>query len=396
MTPYLEHLHPYPFEKLKQLLADTNPAKAYPSVRLSIGEPKHPTPEFILEAYQKASFAISYYPETKGSVPLRQSISKWLTNRHHLPEVNPDTQILPVNGTREALFSFAQCVIDNTSQPAYVVCPNPFYQIYEGAAILAGAKPLLINHAPENNFKLDFHSLSDKQWQQTQLVYICSPSNPTGYVLTLEDWKILFELADRFDFIIASDECYSEIYTQDPPLGALSAAHQLGRNHFDRLVVFSSLSKRSNIPGIRSGFVAGEDQLIKKYLHYRTYHGCAMSPAVQETSIAAWSDENHVIKNRLLYQEKFSIFSKKLGPYSVVKTPPGTFYLWFKTEIDDRIFSKELYTHFNITVLPGQFLSRAVDGYDPGKNFVRIALVDTVEECLKAADRFVDFFKIES
>jgi N-succinyldiaminopimelate aminotransferase len=333
---------------------------------------------------------LSTYPTTLGTPALRNSIADWIKRRYNLSGIDPNTEVIPVNGSREALFSFAQTVIDssNAKQPA-VVCPNPFYQIYEGAAFLAGAEPHFINTLPENHFKLDFSQLKDEVWLRAQLIYVCSPNNPTGSVMTLDDWRALFALSDRYGFVLASDECYSEIYCDEnnPPLGALDAAQQLGRSGFPRLVVFNSLSKRSNVPGLRSGFAAGNAQLLEKFLLYRTYHGSAMNPAAQAASAAAWNDEAHVVENRRLYARKFADAIAVLSGTTEVQMPDAGFYLWIKTPISDTEFTKRLYQDYNVTVLPGSYLARDAHGVNPGKDFVRIALVASPEECIEAMER---------
>lgn len=306
-----------------------------------------------------------------------------------MPEINPETEIIPVNGSREALFSAAQAAIDSSFSHAAAVCPNPFYQIYEGAALLAGATPYFLNTLPENDFALDYTQLPDAIWSRTQLAYVCSPGNPTGRVMSMDEWRQLFELSDRYGFIIAADECYSEIYFDEaaPPLGALEAAHRLGRSGFPRLLVFSSLSKRSNVPGMRSGFAAGNAAVLEKFLLYRTYHGSAMNPAVQAASEAAWNDESHVIENRRLYQEKFTAVTKILAETMQVSVPDAAFYLWVKTPVSDVEFTRKLYHDYNVTVLPGSYLARSAHGINPGENFVRIALVAPLTECVEAVTR---------
>jgi N-succinyldiaminopimelate aminotransferase len=389
MNSNLNKLQPYPFQKLRQLFDGIMPDPAYSSIDLHIGEPKHATPDFICQVIADNLDKVASYPTTHGLGSLRNCIAAWLTQRYHLPAINPDTEVIPVNGSREALFSFAQAVIDTSSPNPVVVCPNPFYQIYEGAALLAGAIPDFINTLPGDNFELDFSQLSDEIWSRTQLIYVCTPSNPTGRVMSMDEWRRLFALSDRYGFVIAADECYSEIYSDEtrPPLGALEAAHYLGRNGFPRLVVFSSLSKRSNVPGMRSGFVAGDAAILKKYLLYRTYHGCTMNPAVQAASAAAWGDELHVAENRRLYREKFSKAIKSLEGTMPVSMPDAAFYFWAKTPVSDLEFTKQLYRDYNVTVLPGSYLARHVRGINPGENFVRIALVAPLAPCMEAIDR---------
>jgi len=392
MNPSLENLQLYPFQKLARLLEDLAPNdSSLTPIGLHIGEPRHSTPEFIRQALINNLGGLAHYPTVLGTSQLRISIAHWLTQRYHLPAINPDTEVIPVNGSREALFSFAQAVIDaehTTTQPV-VVCQNPFYQIYEGAALLAGAEPHFLNQLPENGFSADTGQLSDAIWKRTQLVYICSPNNPTGKVLTLDEWQHLFALSDRYGFVIAADECYSEIYFDEnhPPLGALEAAEKLGRNGFPRLVVFSSLSKRSNVPGMRSGFVAGDATILKKFLLYRTYHGSAMNPAVQIASAAAWGDEQHVVENRRLYREKFAGAMRILGDTLPISMPDAGFYLWLKTPVAGIEFCRRLYQEGNVTVLPGGYLAREAHGVNPGEYFVRIALVASVAECMEAMER---------
>jgi N-succinyldiaminopimelate aminotransferase len=388
MNPNLNALHPYPFQKLRDLLADITPSVDYKPVNLSIGEPKHATPEFIKTALMQNLGGLANYPTTLGSTELRTAISNWMARRYGIPAPDIDKAIIPVNGSREALFAFAQAVIDTSRPNPVVISPNPFYQIYEGAALLAGAEPYYLNTLPENGFRMDFDSVPETVWNRTQLVYVCSPGNPTGKVLGLEDWQEIFALSDKYDFVIASDECYSEIYFDEahPPLGALQAAHQLGRS-FERVVMFSSLSKRSNVPGMRSGFVAGDEKILGKFLLYRTYHGCAMSPAVQAASAAAWNDEAHVAENRRMYVEKFAAVTPLLGEALDVRMPDAAFYLWARVPGSDTEFTHRLYAEKNVTVLPGSFLAREAHGINPGAGFVRIALVATLEECMEAANR---------
>lgn len=395
MNQNLTLLQPYPFEKLRALFAGVDPA-SFPEIRLSIGEPQHPTPAFIREALIAALGGLANYPLTAGSPALRVAIAGWLGRRYGLAQIDPETEILPVNGSREALFAFAQTVVDGqqNAQPL-VVCPNPFYQIYEGAAYLAGAQPRFINTLPADAFALDLDCLSAEEWARVQLMYVCSPANPTGKVLNLAEWEKLFALSDHYGFVIASDECYSEIYFDPahPPLGALQAAALLGRSQ-KRLVMFSSLSKRSNVPGLRSGFVAGDAHLLKKFLLYRTYHGCAMPPPVQAASIAAWNDETHVVENRRLYQEKFDAVTPLLAEVLDTTRPDAGFYLWANvrsTGLSDTEFARELLAAQNVVVLPGSFLARESDGVNPGQDFVRVALVASPADCLEAARRIRTF-----
>ena len=398
VNPLLDKLHPYPFEKLRQLFAGVTPNAALRPISLGIGEPKHPTPQFIRQALAENLGGLATYPTTSGSEALRGTIAAWLERRYDLPALDPATQVLPVNGSREALFAFAQAVIDPAAN-ALVVCPNPFYQIYEGAAYLAGAEPYFVNSDPARNFACDYDSIPEEVWKRVQLLYLCSPGNPTGSVLSLTDWENLFALSERHDFVIASDECYSEIYHGDEaPLGALQAAHILGLSSVDkpyaRLVVFSSLSKRSNVPGLRSGFVAGDADILKKFLLYRTYHGGAMSPAVQAASIAAWNDESHVAENRTQYRAKFTVITPLLQQVLDVALPDAGFYLWAdvsRTGLTDEEFARRLYEQYNVTVLPGSYLARDAHGSNPGRNRIRMALVAETAEGLEAAQRIVQF-----
>jgi N-succinyldiaminopimelate aminotransferase len=390
MNPNLQKLQPYPFQRLRDLFQGITPNPQYKHINLSIGEPKHETPALIRDALVDNLDGLSNYPTTAGIAELRQAISSWLSRRYQIPALDPEKAIIPVNGSREALFAFAQAVIDDSRPAPVVISPNPFYQIYEGAAFLAGAEPYFLNTLPENDFAMDFDSVPEAVLQRTQLVYLCSPGNPSGKIMTLDQWKHVFELSDRYGFVIAADECYSEIYFDEanPPLGALQAAHKLGRD-YTRLVVFSSLSKRSNVPGMRSGFVAGDAKILERFLLYRTYHGCAMSPAVQAASIAAWNDEAHVVENRRLYDEKFKAVTPLMQQTLEVEIPDGAFYLWARTKTSDTEFAQRLYRDFNVTVLPGSFLAREAHGVNPGLNFVRLALVASLEECEAAAQRIL-------
>jgi N-succinyldiaminopimelate aminotransferase len=393
LNPLLDRLQPYPFEKLRALLAGVTPAAASP-IRLSIGEPQHATPALIRDALIGHLDGLSTYPMTAGLEPLRETLAAWFRSRYRLPRLDAATQVLPVTGTREALFAFAQAAIDATKPDPLVVSPNPFYQIYEGAALLAGARPVFLNQTRDAGFDLDFESLSPDEWRRTQLVYVCSPGNPTGRVLDRDAWRMLFAHADRYGFVIASDECYSEIYPDEaaPPLGGLEAAQSLGRDDFRSLVVFASLSKRSNAPGLRSGAVAGDAALLRRFLLYRTYHGCAMSPAVQHASIAAWRDEAHVRDNRALYREKFAAVVPMLQPALQAAAPDAGFYLWARVPgDDDAAFARELYARSNVLVLPGSYLARDAHGVNPGRGYVRMALVPDLQECRQAARRIVEF-----
>ncbi|HEY0825634.1 MAG TPA: succinyldiaminopimelate transaminase [Ramlibacter sp.] len=394
MNPLLAKLQPYPFERLRQLFAGVTPSAAHRPISLGIGEPKHPTPAFIKQALAAAmeipGSDLAGYPPTAGTPQLRGACAEWLQRRYGLA-VDAATQVLPVNGSREALFAFAQTVIDPT-RPAVVVCPNPFYQIYEGAALLAGAQPFYAPSDPARNFAVDWDSVPEATWAKTQLLYVCSPGNPTGAVMPLDEWRKLFALQDRHGFVIASDECYSEIYFRDePPLGGLEAAAKLGRADFRGLVAFTSLSKRSNVPGMRSGFVAGDAQLLRQFLLYRTYHGSAMSPVVQAASIAAWKDEAHVVENRELYRRKFAEVTPVLERVLDVRLPDAGFYLWAGVRGSDTAFARDLLAQYNVTVLPGSYLARESGGANPGAGRVRMALVADTAECLEAAHRIAQF-----
>jgi N-succinyldiaminopimelate aminotransferase len=393
MNPRLGVLQPYPFEKLRALMQGVTPNERLRPVNLSIGEPKHATPELVRRALADALEGLSVYPATAGTPELRAAIAGWLGRRYGLPPLDPATQVLPVNGSREALFAFAQAIVDPDRPGAKVVCPNPFYQIYEGAALLAGANPVYLNATEQTGFRMRFDALPESMWRDVQLVYTCSPANPSGSVMRLEDWRTLFALADRHGFAIASDECYSELYFDEaqPPLGGLQAARQLGRDDYARLVVFSSLSKRSNVPGMRSGLVAGDAALLKSFLLYRTYHGSAMSLPVQHASIAAWNDEQHVRENRRLYAEKFAAALAELRPPLAAYRPEGGFYLWMRTPIDDCEFARRLQHEYNVLVLPGSYLARTAQGENPGKDRVRIALVAPLAECVEAIARINSF-----
>jgi N-succinyldiaminopimelate aminotransferase len=400
MNPLLSKLQPYPFERLRQLFAGVTPSPYHSPISLGIGEPKHPTPEFIKTALVNSLEGLAGYPATAGEPRLREAMAAWVKRRYDL-DLNPATQILPVNGSREALFAFAQTVIDPRWPTPAVVCPNPFYQIYEGAALLAGADPYFAPSDPARNFAVDWDSVPADTWARTQLLFVCSPGNPTGAVMPLSEWQKLFELSDRHGFIIASDECYSEIYFRDePPLGGLEAARKLGRDDFRNLVAFTSLSKRSNVPGLRSGFVAGDAAILKQFLLYRTYHGSAMSPVVQAASIAAWNDETHVVENRVLYRKKFAQVTPILAGVLDVALPDASFYLWARVPealgLSDTGFARELLAQYNVTVLPGSYLAREVGGVNPGAQRIRMALVADAAECVEAALRIVNFVQSRS
>ena len=391
MNPNLDLLQPYPFQRLRDLFKGITPNAGLTPINLSIGEPKHATPQLIKDALVNNLAGLASYPTTIGVPALREAISAWIARRYNITAPNAETAILPVNGSREALFAFAQAVIDTSKSKPVVISPNPFYQIYEGAAFLAGAEPYFLNTTPENDFAMNVASVPVDVLKSTQLVFVCSPGNPSGKVMALSQWQTIFELSDQYGFVIAADECYSEIYFDEanPPLGALQAAHLLGRD-FKNLVIFSSLSKRSNVPGMRSGFVAGDEKIIEKFALYRTYHGCAMNPSVQAASIAAWNDEAHVIENRTLYAQKFNTVTPMLKNVLEVAMPDAAFYLWARVKdqsISDTDFAIKLYRDLNITVLPGSFLAREAHGINPGENFIRMALVASVDECVEAAKR---------
>lgn len=400
MNPNLPLLQAYPFERLRKLFASVAPNTAYSPISLGIGEPRHAAPLLVKQAYCDAIMgpqgALSVYPATAGDVGLRSAIGKWLERRYALT-VDIATQVLPINGSREALFAFAQTVINpvlatDDTKPTWVVCPNPFYQIYEGAALLSGAKPYFVPSDPGRNFAQDWDSVPADVWANTQLLFVCSPGNPAGAVMPLDEWKKLFDLSDKYGFVIASDECYSEIYfREEPPLGGLEAAAKLGRTDFKNLVSFTSLSKRSNVPGMRSGFCAGDAALIKQFLLYRTYHGSAMSPVVQAASAVAWADEQHVIDNRTQYREKFAQVTTMLASVMDVALPDAGFYLWAKIEGSEEDFARDLYANYNVTVLPGSYLAREAQGHNPGAHRIRMALVAETAECVDAAQRIVQF-----
>lgn len=408
MNPLLNKLQPYPFERLRRLTAGVTPNASYRPISLGIGEPKHPTPEFIKQALVAGLNGLANYPATAGEPALRAACADWMTRRYGLT-LDPATQLLPVNGSREALFALAQTVIDPSQHreaggPA-VVSPNPFYQIYEGAALLAGARVVFANSDPARNFAADWSSISQDTWSSTQLLFVCSPGNPTGAVMPLDEWERLFALSDRYGFVIASDECYSEIYFREgadaSPLGGLEAAAKLGRHDFKNLIMLTSLSKRSNVPGLRSGFVAGDANIIKSFLLYRTYHGSAMGPAVQRASIAAWNDETHVVENRALYRQKFERVTPILASVMNVALPDAGFYLWAEVPRhigggSDEAFTCDLLAQYNVAVLPGSYLAREANGINPGAGRVRMALVAGVDECVEAAERIKAFIQSQS
>ena len=396
MNPDLEKLQPYPFEKLANLKAGCTPPAELKHIALSIGEPAHPSPEIVLSVLRDNLHLCNRYPLTRGSPELRRAIAAWLQRRFRLDlnSIDADRHMIPVNGTREALFAFAQCIADRKPN-ALVMMPNPFYQIYEGAALLSGAEPFYYNTLKENAYLPDFDAIDEATWKRCELLYVCSPGNPTGAVIPEQQLAELMDKALKYDFVIASDECYSEIYFDEdaPPPGLLQAASNHGNKAFRNCIVFHSLSKRSNLPGMRSGFVAGDENIIRSFLLYRTYHGCAMPPAHQLASIAAWNDEAHVSLNRELYRAKFSAVLDILQPVSNAHQPEAGFYLWLNTPCPDTQFAQELYDRHNVTVLPGSYLSRDVNGTNPGSNHVRMALVATIEECTEAAERISSYMQ---
>lgn len=399
MNKRLNKLNPYPFENLRALLKNIDTASTNQDIipiNLSIGEPKHVSPSIVKKTIIENLSGLSVYPSTKGDIALREVICKWIKNRYKIESVDAETQILPALGSREALFSFTQIAIDSDTDPdSIVICPNPFYQIYEGATVLAGSKPYYINLDQENSFSYNWDGVPEDVWKKTKLVFVCSPGNPAGNVINLDEWKKIFHLSSKYGFIIASDECYSEIYdeTMPPPLGGMQAADIIGVKDYRNLVVFSSLSKRSSLPGLRSGFIAGDAELISKFLLYRTYNGSAMGPLVVSASIAAWSDETHVQENRKLYTSKINAVLPILQKVLDVSRPQASFYLWAKTPVSDTTFTRELYEKTAVTVLPGSFLARESLGVNPGNNRIRIALVSSLEECIEAANRIVNFAK---
>ncbi len=393
LNPRLSRLQPYPFERLRQCFADVAPNPALAPIRLSIGEPRHPTPALVADALAASLRGLANYPTTIGAPALREAIASWLVRRHGLTAVDPATQVLPVLGSREALFAFAQTVLDGSRADATVVMPNPFYQIYEGAALLAGATPYCVNATAANGFAPAWREVPDAVWARTQLAFVCSPDNPTGRVTTADEWAFLFAQSDRHGFVIAADECYSEIYFDEarPPIGALAVAQAEGRAGFPRLVSFGSLSKRSNAPGLRSGYAAGDATLLKAFLLYRTYHGSAMSPVVAAASLAAWGDEAHVRANRAEYAAKFAALQPQLAAVLPCTMPDAAFYLWARTPLDDAEFARRLLAEQAVTVLPGSFLAREAHGTNPGRSFIRITLVAPRDECAEAVERILSF-----
>jgi len=393
VNPRLGLLQPYPFERLRALLGTATPPKDLRPISLGLGEPQHPTPALVKDALAANLGALSRYPVTLGLPELREAIAEWLARRHGIPKPDANKQVMPVNGSREALFSIAQAVLDPDERDALVAIPNPFYQIYEGSTLLAGAKPVFINALASNHLRPDWSAISEAEWKRVRLMFVCSPSNPHGRVMALEDWKRVFELSDRHGFVVVSDECYSEIYFDEAraPLGALAAAKKLGRDAYPRLVVLGSLSKRSSAPGLRSGYAAGDAAVLEKYLQYRTYFGSAMSNAVQMASIAAWKDESHVIESRRMYREKFAAFYERVNPVLPLVMPDAAFYFWANVGGDDAQFARDLFAETHITVLPGSYIAREAHGANPGRGFVRMALVSTVDDAVEAAQRMHRF-----
>jgi N-succinyldiaminopimelate aminotransferase len=396
MNPRLGLLQPYPFERLRELLAGATPPAGLRPISLGLGEPQHPTPAVVKDALAANLGGLARYPLTLGLPELRETMAAWIARRHGLAALDPAKEVIPVNGSREALFAIAQAVLDPAESDALVVSPNPFYQIYEGAALLGGAKPYYMNALPANGFRPDWHSVPETVWKRVRLLYACSPNNPHGRVMAQGEWKMLFELSDRYGFVIVSDECYSEIYFDEskPPLGALAAAKALGREGYPRLVVMGSLSKRSSAPGLRSGFAAGDRAVLEKFVLYRTYHGSQMSNSVQLASIPAWKDEAHVLENRGLYREKFAAFYERVNPVLPLTRPDAAFYYWVAVPGgDDLAFTRALFEETHVTVLPGSYIARDAHGMNPGRGFVRMALVSTVEDAVEAADRVAEFVK---
>ena len=393
MNPDLSKLQPYPFEKLAKLKGEVTPPDSLEHIALSIGEPKHPAPEFVLDTLRTELQRVENYPTTKGLPELNSTIASWLERRFSLANVDPVSQVIPVNGTREAIFAFTQAVVNRCQYRPLVVSPNPFYQIYEGAAYLSGAEPHFLPCLEQNGFNPDYDAVPEEIWHHCQMLFVCTPGNPSGSTLKLEDFKKLIDLADQYDFVLASDECYSEIYFDEtsPPIGLLDACKIVGNNEFKRSIIFHSLSKRSNLPGLRSGCVSGDRALIEQFLLYRTYHGCAMSPATQAASIAAWRDESHVIANRKNYREKFEKVTAILQPTLEFFVPRASFYLWPKTPIDDVKFCRDLYQSKNVTVLPGQYMGRTTSSGNPGTNRIRMALVAELDDCIEAAERIINY-----
>ncbi|MEI6458555.1 MAG: succinyldiaminopimelate transaminase [Pseudomonadota bacterium] len=394
MQSRLATLQPYPFERLSRLHAGLTPPQHLDQIPLSIGEPKHTPPGFVLEALVNALGDLGTYPSTGGLPAFRSAVARWLDRRFQLGgAIDPERMVLPVNGTREALFSFAQCLIE-PSDDALVAMPNPFYQIYEGAALLAGATPYFLDTTASTGFLPDLAAVPAKVWQRCRLLYLCSPGNPTGTVADERYLAQALALADRYDFVIAADECYADIYRNEaaPPAGLLGACRRLGRS-FEQVLVFHSLSKRSSLPGLRSGFVAGDPVLLERFRLYRTYHGCALPVHVQKASIAAWEDDAHAVDNRALYREKFAAVLPILTPVLNVTAPEASFYLWPDVGGNDEVFARDLYATQNVIVLPGSYLGRDAGHGNPGAGRVRISLVASLDRCIEAANRIRRFIE---
>lgn len=392
-NPHLHKLQPYPFEKLRRLLEGAQPPASLPHIALSIGEPKHPAPPFALQSLFDNANTYGQYPASKGIPALRHAIAQWLETRFHLPKVDPETQIIPLQGTREGLFAIAQALVEPRPGTT-IVMPNPFYQIYEGAALLAGAEPYFANATAASGYLADYDSVPEHVWQNCQMLYLCTPGNPSGAVINAEQMWHLITLADRYDFTIISDECYSEIYLGDTlPVGILEVCAQHGRHDFKRCLAFHSLSKRSNLAGLRSGFVAGDADLLEQFMLYRTYHGCALPVPSQMASALTWADETHVTANRDAYREKFAAVAPMLAEVMPVRVPEASFFLWLETPISDEQFCRELYEQQHVTVLPGSYLARDTDRGNPGADHVRIALVADLDQCIEAAQRLINYVK---
>jgi N-succinyldiaminopimelate aminotransferase len=396
MNPNLAQLKPYPFERLADLNRDVTPPAGLAPIRLTIGEPRHAPPDFVVQRLRETLSGVGIYPLTAGQPALRAACARWAERRFGLGEgaVDAETMVLPVNGTREGLFAFTQAVVDPTAQ-SLVMMPNPFYQIYEGAALLAGAEPHYMATGPEGGWLPDLDAVPAEAWRRCSLLFLCTPGNPTGAVMDLDYLQHALDLADRYDFVVASDECYSEIYADEssPPPGLLQAAARMGRPDFSRCMVFHSLSKRSNLPGLRSGFVAGDPALMARFRLYRTYHGSAMPEHVQQASIAAWNDEAHVKANRELYRAKYDAVMPLLADVLDVERPAASFYLWPQTPTDDEAFARDLLAATNVAVLPGSYLGRDIGGGNPGHDRLRISLVASLDECVEAARRIRHFIE---
>jgi len=397
MNPGFQRLAAYPFERLAVLKQPLVPPAHLSHIPLSIGEPKHTPPAFVLDTLRAHLDELGSYPATRGLPELRNAAARWAERRFGMPagSVDGDAHVLPVAGTREALFAFAQAVVDarGAAQTPLVLMPNPGYQIYEGAALLAGAQPHYLDTTAANGFLPDLDAVSPAVWKRCQLLYLCSPANPVGTVMSTAYLQQALRLAEQHDFIIASDECYADLFDDEsqPPASLLSAALAMGNSGFRRCMTFHSLSKRSSLPGLRSGFVAGDAALIKPFLLYRTYHGCAMPVPTQKASVAAWSDDAHVVANRALYRRKFDRVLPILAPVIQALRPAGGFYLWLNVGGDDEAFTAGLFAEQNVTVVPGSYLARQSPQGNPGTGYVRISLVASEEECVQAATRIRAF-----